>query len=73
MRLFPNPSYGDLNLEYYGNSNATVTIMTVEGRVILQEKLVEGRNYLPLQQLNKGFYLARVKGDQDHIIKFILE
>lgn len=73
VRLFPNPSYGDLNLEYYGNSNATVTIMTVEGRVILQEKLVEGRNYLPLQQLNKGFYLARVKGDQDHIIKFILE
>ncbi|MEM9051268.1 MAG: PHB depolymerase family esterase [Bacteroidota bacterium] len=73
INLFPNPSYGDINLEYYGGSKATLTVMTVEGRVVLQERISEGRNYLPMHHLDKGFYLAQVKGNQDHVIKFILE
>lgn len=73
VNLFPNPSFGDLNIEFAGSERANITIISVEGRVVYQDQLGEGRNHLSLHHLDKGFYLARIQGEQEHIIKFILE
>ena len=43
------------------------------GRVVYQDQLNAGRNHLSLHHLDKGFYLARILGEQEHVIKFILE
>ncbi|MFT5903817.1 MAG: hypothetical protein ACI9O2_000672, partial [Flammeovirgaceae bacterium] len=37
------------------------------------DQLNAGRNHLSLHHLDKGFYLARILGEQEHVIKFILE
>ncbi|HKK40101.1 MAG TPA: PHB depolymerase family esterase [Cryomorphaceae bacterium] len=71
--LFPNPSFGDLNIDFTGAPRAEITIISVEGRVVYQGQITEGRNHLSLHHLDKGFYLARIHGEQDHVIKFILE
>jgi polyhydroxybutyrate depolymerase len=71
--LFPNPSYGDLNIDYTGANRADITVISVEGRVVYQGQLVEGRNHLSLHHLDKGFYLAQIRGEKEHVIKFILE
>lgn len=71
--LFPNPSFGEVNIDFHGNELADISIISVEGRVVYQGQLNEGRNHLSLHHLDKGFYLARVHGEVEHIIKFILE
>ncbi|MCZ4408986.1 T9SS type A sorting domain-containing protein [Cryomorphaceae bacterium 1068] len=71
--LFPNPSYGDLNIDFTGANRAEITVISVEGRVVYQGQLNEGRNHLSLYHLDKGFYLAQIRGEKEHVIKFILE
>ncbi len=71
--LFPNPSYGDVNIDLTGGNRADITIISVEGRVVYQGQLNEGRNLLSLHHLDKGFYLAQIRGEKEHVIKFILE
>jgi polyhydroxybutyrate depolymerase len=71
--LFPNPSFGDLNIDLTGAERANITIISVEGRVVYQDQLNEGRNHFSLHHLDKGFYLARIQGEKEHVIKFILE
>jgi len=71
--LFPNPSFGALNIDFSGADRAAITIISVEGRVVYQDYLNEGRNYLSLHHLDKGFYLARIHGKEEKVIKFILE
>jgi polyhydroxybutyrate depolymerase len=71
--LFPNPSFGDVNIDFTGGDRAKITIISVEGRVVYQDQLNAGRNHLSLHHLDKGFYLARILGEQEHVIKFILE
>jgi polyhydroxybutyrate depolymerase len=73
VTLFPNPSFGDINIDLVGSDRAAITIISVEGRVVYQDYLNEGRNYLSLHHLDKGFYLARIQGETEQVIKFILE
>lgn len=73
LNLFPNPSFGDLNIDYTGNNRANITIISVEGRVVYQGQLNEGRNHISLHHLDRGFYLAQIQGNEEHVLKFILE
>lgn len=71
--LFPNPSYGEVNIDFSGIQRAEISIISVEGRVVYQGQLNEGRNHLSLHHLDKGFYLARIQSEKEQVIKFILE
>ncbi len=73
VELYPNPGYGAFYLDVQGMSNSTVNVFSIDGRLVHQQIVNEGQNYLSLFHLDKGFYLARIQGDEDHVIKFVIE
>lgn len=61
MKLFPNPSSGQLNIENPGDA-VEMEIYDLSGKLVLKSQLKAGLNQLNIDQLNPGTYLLKLKG-----------
>lgn len=68
--LFPNPTYGNLQLEWWhiGNDQAQLMVYDMMGKVVQQMELQDlqvgnQRQQLNLQSLSDGTYLVELKGE----------
>ena len=58
FNIHPNPSNGLFNFEYYGNSNVTVKVMDVNGKVIiLKEVNPLDKGIIDLTNYSNGMYV----------------
>ncbi|MBA3680191.1 MAG: T9SS type A sorting domain-containing protein [Bacteroidetes bacterium] len=72
IKLYPNPSNGLFNLEL--NSSAQVSITTILGQVILDEKMESGTHTFNLQDQIKGLYFVKItQNNTQATIKIIVE
>lgn len=74
ISLFPNPTNGDLNIDFARNlGEVSVNLINVSGQILLNTKL-EGvsSNVLPTSSLATGIYFAQIATEQGSTtIKFV--
>lgn len=68
FEVYPNPSFGYVNIKSNNLSNAIVTVYNGLGQVIENTNIEVGRINLP----NKGIYFIKVSSGKDAIIKKIV-
>ncbi len=76
IRIFPNPSYGDIRVELSGiNGESELQVFDVSGRVVISRSLdVQGATVSTFSIQNKGIYILRVRhGDQVFTEKVLVE
>ncbi|MGK7390743.1 MAG: T9SS type A sorting domain-containing protein [Candidatus Cyclobacteriaceae bacterium M2_1C_046] len=60
--IYPNPVFEKLTITLPVES-ADVEIISLEGRVLHQQKLINGQNLINVSHLNEGMYIIKVTGD----------
>jgi hypothetical protein len=75
ISIYPNPSSGLLNMEYYSNNDKEVQIivMDITGKIILSQKLNVENGFNPevidLQRLENGMYMLQIINKEGGLIK----
>ncbi|MGB0880240.1 MAG: T9SS type A sorting domain-containing protein [Polaribacter sp.] len=68
IKHYPNPTYKYLHIETLEKIDFNIT--TINGRVIVSGKLLEGKNKINVERLSKGIYLMKGKNTKGNIISF---
>ncbi len=72
-RVFPNPSSGMINIEFYESSIAEMSLYTITGQKIVSKAIHSGLNQIDLNGLS-GLYLLKLKeGNREIVHKIIVE
>ena len=70
LEVFPNPAQDVLNLQFEGTMDGVVRLVTLDGRVAMEEALVaQGRMALNVAHLPAGVYLLSVQHEAGQILK----
>lgn len=70
MEVFPNPAQDVLNIQFEGTLDGVVRLVTLDGRVVIEEALVvQGRMALDVAHLPAGVYLLSVQHEAGQILK----
>ena len=70
MEVFPNPAQDVLYLQLGGTVDGVVRLVTLDGRVAIEETLVaQGRMALNVAHLPAGVYLLSVQHEAGQILK----
>lgn len=60
--IYPNPANEKAYIQIT-NENAELQVLSIEGKVLLKEHLIQGRNSVDLSSLKKGIYIFKVLGE----------
>ncbi len=71
IKVYPNPTSGDLRLEGINEAGADIVIMDINGRVLMHQKSV-GES-LNISKFPAGIYLLSIKTETDTIVKRIVK
>lgn len=70
IQTFPNPASDVVNVVIGKDiSDATIDLMTIDGRLLLQKKILEPVTQLYVLEFERGFYLVRVR-TKDNVAVF---
>lgn len=72
LRVYPNPSEGNVTLSGGNVKGAQVTILNSIGEQLKQLQLNGNTNYLNLNKLNSGIYFIKIEKDQNTLVRKIL-
>jgi hypothetical protein len=74
LKVYPNPSNGQLNIELNSSKAKSVQIVDVTGRVVLSGQSSEANMEFNLSSMANGVYYVKVKSQDDtQVIKIIKE
>lgn len=74
VSVFPNPVSDFLYLENtIQSTDLTVSVLNMNGQVLLNMKVGGGKSMIDLSKLSKGMYFVKIKGDQSTIVKAIIK
>ncbi len=76
LKIYPNPSKGNLTLEYNSVYNgATIKVVDILGNAVFEDKLDDSGKYHSSTQIKKGIYLIQINalGDKVYSTKWIVE
>jgi PKD repeat protein len=59
IKVYPNPAYGQLNVENATGEDITLSIYTLTGQQIIESRISEGTGQLNLESLEAGIYFVR--------------
>lgn len=72
--VYPNPATDVLHVDMNSPSAAIIEILDLLGRVIYVCPIQQGLDTISIENLGKGFYLAKVKTNAgEQIVKWIKE
>ena len=63
VRLFPNPTKSDLNIEFANDLSKVITVTDVTGRVVLSNNLTGKKANLSLNNLANGVYYVKIESN----------
>jgi hypothetical protein len=67
VAVYPNPSNGFIEVSVYQKNNSSdldMSVLDLNGKVVQEDNLKEGVNYLDLSKLNAGIYVLNVRGQK---------
>jgi len=59
IKIYPNPAYGILNIENATGEMLTLSIYSLTGRQILEDRIREGTTVINIDHLDAGVYFVR--------------
>jgi len=59
--IFPNPAHNTVNIGLFGNDSREVTIISLEGKTLLQRNIKPGIDNLDISHLSTGIYFIHVR------------
>lgn len=69
VNVYPNPVTSSLNIEYSNSTDLKYSIISVDGRIVLNGNTKSGNNTLNLSALNQGLYLLILKNSNNIVVK----
>lgn len=76
VSIYPNPSSGifNVNMNFTNvNSQATLTVTDVSGKMILQQEVANGMNVMNLENVNAGIYFVSIRDKNANIVVRVLK
>jgi hypothetical protein len=69
VKLYPNPTSDNLNVEVngYKESSLIIELYDLSGRLLQKERVIEGVNSINVTNLDSGVYMARISQEDKHI------
>ena len=75
--LYPNPATGKItiDLQQFKNlQNTTLSIYNIQGKLLLQQAVVQSQTELNISSFFKGIYVAKVNNEKESFVsKFMKE
>jgi hypothetical protein len=72
LKVYPNPSDGNITLEGANIKGAQVSILNSIGKRIKQMTLENNTNYLNLDELKSGFYFIKIEDNSNEAVRKVL-
>ena len=70
--VYPNPTYNKLTIE--SPEKSTIEILDVQGQIILQQQLQQGKTDIDISRLAKGVYILRLyNNDKTEVTRIVKE
>jgi len=63
IQIYPNPFIDEFSIQTNGNSEYSVELITIGGRIIYQSKIEGNLHRINLKDLNSGIYFVRMKSN----------
>lgn len=63
LMVYPNPNNGEFTIELNNNSEKTIEITDISGRVLVSVKSAEQKNNFNISQLSNGIYFVRIQSE----------
>jgi len=70
IKIYPNPTRGEVNIKYASNNNIKYTLYNIEGVLISKGVMNSNTKKISLQSFPSGIYFLKVKNSIKKIIKF---
>ena len=71
--MYPNPTKGDLTIQWDGVDQASVTVYDIHGKIVISTQAVENNMTLSLNQCENGVYLIQVESNHAKVIRRIIK
>ena len=71
--MYPNPTKGDLTIQWNGVDQATLTVFDIHGKMVISTQAVENNMTLSLNQCENGVYLVQVESNHAKVIRRIIK
>ncbi len=69
LNLFPNPAFGQINVETSSSQNQVFTIFNAQGKIVYQSKILSDKLQVDLRSFHSGMYFAKIDGTYRKFIK----
>jgi hypothetical protein len=73
VSIYPNPTKGDLILQWSGADQAAVTVYDIHGKIVISSQTVENNMILSLKQCENGVYLVQVESNHAKVVRRIIK
>jgi hypothetical protein len=67
--IYPNPSYGEINIKSQDVAKLTVTVSNVMGQIVLHDVMTNGTKQLSLQGNLAGIYTIHIQNESSQTVK----
>lgn len=72
IKIYPNPLKSKLNIQFpYPAGNGK--IMDVKGRMVINRKLIQGKNTLNVDRLSKGYYILLIRFENGMVYRSLVK
>lgn len=71
ISIFPNPSFGDVSIEFPTSTFTTLEIFASSGQIVHKKRIV-GSNTVNLQHLHPGIYYVRASGPSNSALSRLI-
>jgi hypothetical protein len=71
--LYPNPTKGDLMIQWDGVNQAFVTVYDIHGKIVISTQAVENKMNISLNNCENGVYLVQVESNHAKVIQRIIK
>lgn len=72
LSVYPNPARETVIVEWDGNTSAQVELYDIQGRFVLDTRMVGDRLTLPISHLNRGTYVLRLVTSTDVVTERLI-
>ncbi|MFN8299799.1 MAG: T9SS type A sorting domain-containing protein [Chitinophagales bacterium] len=73
LSFYPNPASNVLTVRNNGNQHLQLSILTLDGKVVMQSVVAKNEEQIALGELANGLYLCRFKDEAGNVVSYKLQ